>query len=196
MGYGYSCYATPDLSSPPYDRCILGLQGGLDDLGISTGCWFLVFWGILRILWHHRPRAVQSSSPLPSSKDIPFLTLVAELHFSLALVRYAEKCGSKRFTGAGRLREVAGPGLTIALSFSFPDCGKTWSGWKSLRYHHNMRHFTAGYGYHYLDLLSTPGHSTCHYTYPYHRLPFIIVVISLGFCTMWTYGFRMEPRSA
>ncbi len=124
---------------------------------------------ILPILWHHRPIGpLQSSSPLPSSKDIPFLTLVAELHSSLAFVRYAEECGSFRFTEAGRLARVAGSGLTIALFPSLCDREKTWSGWKSSI---DMCHFTtAGFGYHYLDSSSSlPGHLICHQTYtPFH----------------------------
>ena len=133
---------------------------------------------VLPSLGHHLPIGLlEISSLLPPSKDIPFLTLVAELHFSQALVRFAEKCGSFRYTEAGRLERVAGSGLTIALLSSLCDHEKTGSCWKSLRYYHNMRHFiTAGYGYHILET-SLPGHWTCHQTFTYHyRLPFIIML--------------------
>ena len=139
----------------------------------------LAIMGTLPSLGHHQPIGpFENLSLLLPSKDNLFLTLVAELHFSQALVRFAEKCGSLRFTEAGRLMRVAGSGLTIALLFSLCDYEKTGPGWKSLRYHENLCHFiNAGYGYHHiLDLPSLPGHMTCHQTFtdPYYRLPFIM----------------------
>ena len=161
----------------PDGRCILGLLEALR-FKVIDGMLDLVIMGTLPSLGHHLPIGLlEISSLLPPSKDIPFLTLVAELHFSQALVRFAEKCGSFRYTEAGRLERVAGSGLTIALLSSLCDHEKTGSCWKSLRYYHNMRHFiTAGYGYHILET-SLPGHWTCHQTFTYHyRLPFIIML--------------------